>query len=478
MQRKYRHLHFVGIGGIGMAALAELMHAQGYEVSGTDLVAGATVERLRELGIRVEVGHDANRLGDADTVVRSSAIAQDNPEIRAAEDAGISVIGRGALLAEILRTKDAIAIAGSHGKTTTSAMAAHLLEAAGLDPTALIGGRVPRSGGYSSPVKLGAGDLIVAEVDESDGSFLLTRPVLALITNADPEHLDHYGSREALLDAFVDFANSVPFWGAAILGIDHTGVAEIAPRIHARKLTFGFAADADLQAETVEAIPGGQRCHVRLRSGETFQFDLPMPGRHNILNALAAIAVGIEQEIAPGLLAEAVPSFPGVSRRFEFKGEAAGVRFVDDYAHHPAEIAATLEGAREIQPGPITAIFQPHRFTRTRDCWDDFLGCFSNADRVIITEIYAASEAPLDGIDGASLAEAIREAGHPNAFFGGELDRIETEWPERFAPGELVLSLGAGDIVSLGSRLIERLGGNDTQPSGAARAGRASGGKP
>ncbi len=459
MQNKYRHLHFVGIGGIGMAALAELMHAQGYEVSGTDLVAGATVERLRDLGIRVDVGHDASRLGDADTVVRSSAIAADNPEIRAAEAADIPVIGRGALLAEILRTKDAIAIAGSHGKTTTSAMAAHLLEAAGLDPTALIGGRVPRSGGYSSPVKLGAGDLIVAEVDESDGSFLLTRPVLALITNADPEHLDYYGTRDALLDAFVDFANSVPFWGAAILGIDHPGVAEIAPRIRSRKLTFGFAADADLRAERVEPIPGGQRCHARLASGNTFAFDLLMPGRHNILNALAAIAIGLEQGIAPALLAEAVPSFPGVSRRFEFKGEAAGTRFVDDYAHHPAEVVASLRGAREIHPGPITAIFQPHRYTRTRDCWDDFISAFADADRVVITDIYTASEAPLEGINGASLAQAIRDAGHPNVFFGGDLDRIEAEWPERFAAGELVLSLGAGDIVTLGPRLIARLRG-------------------
>lgn len=479
MQNKFRHLHFVGIGGIGMAALAELMHAQGYAVSGTDLVAGATVERLRDLGIRVDVGHDASRLGEADTVVRSSAIAADNPEIRAAEAAGIPVIGRGALLAEVLRTKDAIAIAGSHGKTTTSAMAAHLLEAAGLDPTALIGGRVPRSGGYSSPVKLGAGDLIVAEVDESDGSFLLTRPVLALITNADPEHLDHYGTREALLDAFVEFANSVPFWGAAILGIDHPGVAEIASRIHARKVTFGFAAGADLRAERIEPIPGGQRCHARLASGDTFSFDLLMPGRHNILNTLAAIAIGLEQGIAADLLAEAVPSFPGVSRRFELKGEVSGIRFVDDYAHHPAELVATLRGAREIHPGPITAIFQPHRYTRTRDCWTDFLTAFTDADRVVIAEIYAASEAPLEGIDGASLADAIRAAGHAHAFFGGDLDQIEADWAEKFAPGELVLSLGAGDIVTLGPRLIDRLSAEvgAAGPTGAAGSIDAAGGK-
>ena len=454
MQRKLSHLHFVGIGGIGMAALAELLHAQGFEISGSDLVHGPTIERLRELGVRVDVGHDATRIGSAETVVRSSAIPEDNPELEAARRAGIPIIGRGALLAEVMRTKDAIAIAGSHGKTTTSAMVAHLLDAAGLDPTALIGGRVPRPGGFASPVKLGQGDLLVAEVDESDGSFLLTRPILIVITNADPEHLDHYGTRAALLDAFVDFANSVPFWGAAILGIDHPGVAEIAPRITARQIRFGFAAEADIRGESVEDIPGGQRCHVRLRAGDSFSFDLPLPGRHNVSNALAAIAVALEQGVAPAILPEALSAFPGVARRFERKGRAFGIEVVDDYAHHPAEIRATLSGARSFHDGPITAIFQPHRYTRTRDCWDDFLTAFADADRVIICEIYAASEAPLDDVSGEFLARAIREAGHAQAFFGGSIDEIEVAWPERFEPGELVLTLGAGDIAALGPKLL------------------------
>ena len=454
MQRKLSHLHFVGIGGIGMAALAELLHAQGFEISGSDLVHGPTIERLRELGVRVDVGHDATRIGSAETVVRSSAIPEDNPELEAARRLGIPIIGRGALLAEVMRTKDAIAIAGSHGKTTTSAMVAHLLDAAGLDPTALIGGRVPRPGGFASPVKLGQGDLLVAEVDESDGSFLLTRPILIVITNADPEHLDHYGTRAALLDAFVDFANSVPFWGAAILGIDHPGVAEIAPRITARQIRFGFAAEADIRGESVEDIPGGQRCHVRLRAGDSFSFDLPLPGRHNVSNALAAIAVALEQGVAPAILPEALSAFPGVARRFERKGRAFGIEVVDDYAHHPAEIRATLSGARSFHDGPITAIFQPHRYTRTRDCWDDFLTAFADADRVIICEIYAASEAPLDDVSGEFLARAIREAGHAQAFFGGSIDEIEVAWPERFEPGELVLTLGAGDIAALGPKLL------------------------
>jgi len=454
MQRKLSHLHFVGIGGIGMAGLAELLHAQGFEVSGSDLVLGATIERLHELGVRVDIGHDPAALGGAETVVRSSAIPDTNPELEAARLAGIPIVGRGALLAEVMRTKDAIAIAGSHGKTTTSAMTAHLLEAAGLDPTALIGGRVPRPGGSASPVKLGRGDLLVAEVDESDGSFLLTRPILAVITNADPEHLDHYGSRAALLEAFVEFANSVPFWGAAILGIDHPGIAEIAPRVTARQIRFGFSADAAVRAESVEEIQGGQRCHVRLAAGDRFSFDLPMPGRHNVLNALAAIAVALEQGVRPAILTEAFPTFPGVARRFEQKGHAFGIDVVDDYAHHPAEVLATLAGARSLHRGPITAIFQPHRYTRTRDCWNDFLGAFVDADRVIVSEIYAASEAPLPDITGDALARAIRDAGHADAVFGGSLEEIEEIWPERFGSGELVLTLGAGDIVALGPKLL------------------------
>jgi UDP-N-acetylmuramate--alanine ligase len=457
MQRKLSHLHFVGIGGIGMAALAELLHMQGFEVSGSDLVRGATIDRLMELGIRVDIGHDRRGIAGAETVVRSSAISDTNPELEAARLADVPIVSRGALLAEVMRTKDAIAVAGSHGKTTTSAMTAHLLDAAGLDPTALIGGRVPRPVGSASPVKLGQGDLIVAEVDESDGSFLLTRPILAVLTNADPEHLDYYGTRDVLLDAFVEFANSVPFWGAAILGIDHPGIAEIAPRITARQIRFGFASDADVRAESVEDIPGGQRCHVRLPSDETFSFDLPMPGRHNILNALAAIAVAFEQGVTAAILAESFQSFPGVARRFERKGRSFEIDVIDDYAHHPTEIRATLAGARSVHEGRITAIFQPHRYSRTRDCWDDFLTAFAGADCVIVTEIYAASESPLPGVTGEALALAITEAGHPNAVSGGSLAEIENAWPSRFEAGDLVLTLGAGDIVALGPKLLEAI---------------------
>ena len=457
MQRRLSHLHFVGIGGIGMAALAELLHTQGFKVSGSDLAVGPTIERLRDLGLHISIGHDSASIGEAETVVRSSAIADDNVELEAARRKEIPIVSRGALLAEVMRTKDGIAIAGSHGKTTTSAMTAHLLESAGLDPTALIGGRVPRPGGFASPVKLGTGDLLVAEVDESDGSFLLTRPILAAITNVDPEHLDYYGSRDALLRAFIEFANSVPFWGAAILGIDHPGVLEIAPEITTRQVSFGFSEGADIRAESVDDIPGGQRCQVRLRGGDSFFFDLLMPGRHNILNALAAIAIALEQGVETPILSEAFPTFPGVARRFERKGRTHGIEIVDDYAHHPAEIRATLAGARSIHSGPITAIFQPHRYTRTRDCWEDFTSAFSDADRVVISEIYAASESPLPEIDGPHLARAISEAGHPQVTFGGSLEEIERDWPSQFESGELVMTLGAGSISTLGPEILSAI---------------------
>ncbi|MEZ4291807.1 MAG: UDP-N-acetylmuramate--L-alanine ligase [Myxococcota bacterium] len=409
-------------------------------------------------GIEVWIGHDAARVRGAEAVVRSSAIRDDNAELVAARTAGLPIVARGALLADVLRTRDAIAIAGSHGKTTTTAMAAHALECAGGIRTASWGGRVPRLG-RRGPPGLGRGEPRRRRGRrESDGSFLLVRPIGVVVTNVDPEHLDHYGSREALLDAFVEFANAVPFWGASILGVDHPGVREIAPRITARKIGFGFAAEADVRAESVLPVAGGQHVRVALASGDRFAFQLAQPGRHNVLNALAAIAIGLEQGIAPAILAEAMASFPGVSRRFEARGEAGGVRVVDDYAHHPAEIRAALAGARSIHPGPITAIFQPHRYTRTRDCWDDFVHAFDDADRVVLADVYPASERPIEGIDSRRLAAAIAAGGKVEAAYGGPLDAIEREWPARLRAGELVLTIGAGDVVSLGPKLLAALG--------------------
>lgn len=469
MKPRFERFHFVGVGGIGMAALAELLHARGASVTGTDVVAGANVERLRRLGIPVEVGHGADRIGAAEVVVRSSAIAHDNPELVAARTRGIEIVGRGALLAECLLGQEVVAIAGSHGKTTTTAMTAHLLRSAGLDATAVVGGRVPLPDGDAGPLLLGRSEWAVAEVDESDGSFLAMRPAFAVVTNADPEHLDYYGTRERMLDAFAAFASSVPANGAAILGIDHPGVAEIAPRIAGRQVHFGLHPDAHVRAEAIESRAGRQRARVRLAGGERFEFELPLPGRHNVLNALAALAVGLELGLPAKSLAEALTSFAGVRRRFERKGEARGVEVVDDYAHHPAEVRATLAAARSIHSGPLTAIFQPHRFTRTRDCWAEFLAAFDDADRVVIADIYPASEAPIAGIDSERLGRELAGRGHRAAFYGGDLAAIERDWPERFSPGELVLTLGAGDIAALGPKLLR------ARRSQASAAGPAEG---
>ncbi|MEZ4332834.1 MAG: UDP-N-acetylmuramate--L-alanine ligase [Myxococcota bacterium] len=468
MRPRFRHFHFIGIGGIGMAALAEWLHARGLVVTGTDLVLGATAERLRRLGIPVEQGHDAARVAGADVVVRSSAITNDNPELVAARARGLPIVGRGALLAELLRKHDTVAIAGSHGKTTTTAMTAHLLRATGLDPTAVVGGRIPLEGGDRGPLRVGKGAWAVAEVDESDGSFLAVRPVVAVVTNVDPEHLDHYGTTERLRDAFVAFASAVPFSGAAILGIDHPGVAAIAPRIATRQIHFGFAPTAHVRAESLETGPGGQRCRVRLAAGDCLEFALAQPGRHNVLNALAALAVGLELDLPPHALAEALASFPGVTRRFETKGEVRGIRVVDDYAHHPAEVRAALAAARSIHPGRLTAIFQPHRFTRTRDCWDEFAHAFGDADRVVLCDVYPASEAAIPGIDSVRLAEAIRTAGHAGVVYGGRLADVERDLPARLAPGELVMTLGAGDVVALGPRLLQALDARDADAESPA----------
>ena len=457
MRRKVERLHFVGIGGIGMAALAELLHAEGYAITGSDIVDGVSVAHLRGLGIPVSIGHDGESIGAAQIVVRSSAIDFANPELAAARSMGLQVVDRGDLLAEVMRPRESIAIAGSHGKTTTSAMTSHVLEVAGLDPTALIGGRVPRNERPASPVRHGKSNLLVAEVDESDGSFLKARPVIGVITNIDPEHLDHYGDRDTLLGAFRQFANQVPFWGATLLGIDHPGVRELAPNVTARAITFGFDDQADYRIKNVDSIPGGQRAEIVLMNAGEVELDVPMPGQHNVLNALAALCVGIELGVAPDLAASALASFPGVSRRFERKGIAGGVEIIDDYAHHPAEIRAALAGARSIHPGPITVIFQPHRFTRTRDCWDEFLSCFGDADRVVLCDIYPASEGPIEGIDSDQLARAIKTAGHPAVEHGGSLAQIASHQPDQLREGELVLTMGAGDVVSLGPKLLAAL---------------------
>ncbi len=457
MRRRIQHVHFVGIGGIGMCGLAELLHNQGYRISGTDLREGASVERLRGLGVDVVIGHAAERLGDADVVVYSSAVRGNNPELQEAARRKIAVIPRAEMLAEVMRLKEGIAVAGSHGKTTTTSLVAHVLAAAGLDPTAVIGGRVLAPDASPTTTRLGAGDLLVAEADESDGSFLRLAPVIGVITNIDPEHLDHYGSYAALEEAFVAFANRVPFWGLTVLCLDHPGVQAIVPKMTRRTVTYGFASQANLVAWDARSEGQGMRFSVRRRDETLGEVMLALPGRHNVQNALATLAVALELEVPFPLAAEALASFGGIERRFERKGSARGVTLVDDYAHHPAEIRATLEAAREIHDGRIVVAFQPHRYTRTRDLWDDFTAAFNHADVLLVTEIYAAGEPKLPGIETTQLVDAIRAHGHRDVHFVRDLDELPQRVASITRPGDLLVTLGAGNISTAGQRILAAL---------------------
>lgn len=457
MQRRIQRIHFVGAGGIGMCGLAELLHNQGYRVSGSDLRSGATVERLLSLGIPVSIGHDAANVGSADVVVFSSAVRANNPEILEAEQRRIPVIPRAEMLAEVMRIKEGIAVAGSHGKTTTTSMIAHVLSAVGLDPTAVIGGRVIASDVAPTGTRLGAGDLLVAEADESDGSFLRLAPVIAVVTNIDPEHLEHYGSYEALEEAFVRFANHVPFWGLAVVCLDHPGVQAILPRLNRRVTTYGFASQADLFATDVRVDGDGMRFSVQRRDEVLGDARVRLPGRHNVQNALATLAVALELEVPFADASRALGAFLGIERRFEHKGEAAGVRVVDDYGHHPAEVRATLESARELHGGRLVVAFQPHRYSRTRDCWDEFVTSFNHADVLLVTEVYAAGEDKIPGFEAEPLVEAIRAHGHQNAHFVADLDDLATRIAAEARAGDLVITLGAGTISSLGTRILAAL---------------------
>jgi UDP-N-acetylmuramate--alanine ligase len=358
-----------------------------------------------------------------------------------------------------MRLKDGIAVGGSHGKTTTTSLIAHVLHGAGLDPTAVIGGRVLGSGAAPTGARIGAGSILVAEADESDGSFLRLAPVVAVITNIDPEHLDHYGSYAALEDAFAAFANRVPFWGLAVLCVDHPGVQAILPRMTRRVATYGFSPQADLAATHAAVDRGGMRFSVRQRGEGLGEVHIGLPGRHNVLNALAALSVALELEVPFDTARAALSGFVGIERRFQTKGEVAGVRVVDDYGHHPAEIRATLAAARAIHAGRIVVAFQPHRYTRTRDLWDDFVGAFHDADVLLVTEVYAAGEDKIPGVEAAPLAEAIRAHGHRSARFVRDLDETLAALAGEARAGDLVVTLGAGSISSLGARLVAALGG-------------------
>ncbi|MFP6638632.1 MAG: UDP-N-acetylmuramate--L-alanine ligase [Myxococcota bacterium] len=460
MNRRIQNIHFVGIGGIGMCGLAELLHSQGYRISGSDLRAGQDFERLTGLGIDTCLGHDPRNLSDAQVVVVSSAIPADNPELAEARARKIPIIRRAEMLAEIMRRGDGIAVAGSHGKTTTASLITHVLDAAGLDPTAVIGGRVMGTGQGPSGARLGRSDLVVAEADESDGSFLSLRPVITVITNIDQEHMDHYGDFDALQEAFVDFANRIPFWGTAVVCIEHPGVQAVMPRLRRRLTTYGFSSQADWVASEIQSDAMGTRFEVHHDGRRLGEVTLTLPGRHNVLNALACLAVADEFDVNFSVAATSLAHFGGVERRFQRLGQARGIEVVDDYAHHPAELRATLAAARSLHTGRIVAVFQPHRYTRTRDCLNEFATAFNDSDLLVVTEIYAAGEDSIAGVSGQGLADAVSAYGHRAARFVPEFDDLAPILAKELAAGDLVLTLGAGSIDQLGPRLLEILQGD------------------
>jgi UDP-N-acetylmuramate--alanine ligase len=464
---RVRRIHFIGIGGIGMSGLAEILRTLGFDVSGSDLRANDSTRRLEGLGARIVVGHAADNVVGADVVVYSSAVRSDNPEIVRARELEIPIILRAEMLAELMRTRYAVTIAGSHGKTTTTSLVATVLRAAGLDPTVVVGGKVNALG---SNARLGEGDLFVAEADESDGSFLKLTPTIAVVTNIDPEHLDHYGTHDAVKEAFVEYANRVPFYGLSVLCIDHPAVQEILPRLDRRLVTYGVSRQADYRAKNVRYDGLVSRFDAFRRQDTLGTFALHMPGAHNVLNALAAIAVADELEVPLDVVREAMESFGGVQRRFTVVGQPAferggrrgDVMVVDDYGHHPAEIEATLDAAQRGFDRRVVVAFQPHRYTRTQLLFDEFTRAFNKADVLLVTEVYPAGEAPIEGATGEALADAIRAHGHRGVSYVRDKRRVASALSEIVEPGDLVIALGAGDINASARELLGILAGVGT----------------
>ena len=457
MYRKTKNIHFVGIGGIGMSGIAALLLNLGYRVSGSDLRSTDITKGLEELGGVIYEGHQREWVAGADVVVTSTAISADNPEVLAAHEAHVPVIQRAEMLAELMRLKKyGIAVAGSHGKTSTTSMVAAILAEAGLDPTVVVGGKVHALG---SNARLGAGEFLVAEADESDGSFLKLSPVIEVITNIDLEHLDYYRDIEHIKDVFLEFTNRLPFYGVAVVCIDNDHVAQLLPRIHKRLFTYGLSEQADLQAVQITTGGGVSEFTVRTRTGELGRIRLNRPGRHLIYNSLAAIGVGLELEIDFAVIAKALEGFLGVQRRLQVKGEMGGILVVDDYGHHPTEIRATLDAIREGWPERrVVVAFQPHRYSRTAGLFAEFVTAFRRADVLVLTDIYAASEQPIAGVSAEHLLEAIKQHGQRQAHFIPELVQKPEALLALLQPGDLLLTLGAGNIVRAGERMLMLLG--------------------
>ncbi len=454
-------LHFVGIGGIGMSGIAEVLHTLGYAVQGSDLGDSANVQRLRGLGIQVAVGHNAANLGDAQVVVISSAVKRDNPEVAAARDRLIPVVRRAEMLGELMRLKWSIAVGGTHGKTTTTSLIAAMLDGAGLDPTVINGGII---NAWGTNARLGSGDWLVAEADESDGTFLKLPATVAVVTNIDPEHMEHYGTFDDLRRAFDHFVENIPFYGFATLCVDHPEVQAMIPRVSDRRIiTYGFSPQADVRGVDLQTGPGGTRFDIVLTDRKTGteerfkDFLLPMIGEHNVQNALAAIAIGWEMQIPEAKMRAALAGFEGVKRRFTRTGETDGITVIDDYGHHPVEIAAVLKAARAATRSRVIAVVQPHRFTRLRDLFEDFCTCFNDADAVVVAPVHPAGEQPIEGVDSAALAEGLRHHGHRAVRTLAGPDDLPGLIDELAEAGDLVVCLGAGSISAWANALPDDL---------------------
>ena len=475
MKHKVKHVHFVGIGGSGMSGIAEVLLNLGFNVSGSDLADNATTRRLAGFGARLHQGHAAENLGEADVVVISSAVKDDNPEVVAARERSVPIIPRALMLAELMRFRQGIAIAGTHGKTTTTSLIASILAEAGMDPTFVIGGRLEASG---SNARLGSGEFIVAEADESDASFLHLTPIISVVTNIDADHMDTYGHDfERLKGAFVEFLQRLPFYGMAVVCIDDPNIRAILPQVSKQVMPYGFSEEARIRASNVRAENGRMHFTVSRINGVTTTFDvtLNLPGRHYVLNALAAIAVASELNVPDSAIIKALAEFKGVGRRFERYGEVparSGGQFtlIDDYGHHPVEMSAVIAAARDAFPGRrLVLAFQPHRYTRTRDCFEDFVKVLSSADAVLLTEVYAAGEAPIVAADGRSLARAIRVAGKVEPLFVDTSQELPQAIVDMAQDGDVVIVMGAGSIGQVAAKTRELAAAAESVPMEAVQ---------
>ncbi|MBU49510.1 MAG: UDP-N-acetylmuramate--L-alanine ligase [Deltaproteobacteria bacterium] len=451
-QKRIQHIHFVGIGGIGMSGIAEVLINLGYEVSGSDLNEGQNTKHLRELGATIHIGHSVANLAQADVVVISSAIRGGNPEVDAAKRRKIPVIRRAEMLAELMRMKYGIAVAGTHGKTTTTSLIASILEKARIDPTVVIGGRLNATGRNAI---LGKGEFLVAEADESDGSFLRLSPTIGIVTNIDPEHLDFFGGMDEVRQSYLDFLNKIPFYGVNIICLDHEEVQALIPKLEKRYVTYGLNTQADLQANAITYGAGETSFEMIYKGDSLGRFTLHMLGQHNVLNCLAACAVAFELDVEVEVIREALQEFSGIQRRFQIWCNEKDVMVVDDYAHHPAEIKATLAGANSAFDRRVIALFQPHRYSRLNELFQEFVTSFYQVDVLCVSDVYAAGEQPIEGINGETVCEAIINHGHHNCRYFDSHEKIYQTLVEEVRPGDLVITLGAGDIWKIARDLTE-----------------------